>query len=208
MASGAGVTLILHDDERHLVHRAMRRFAYRPRGGSEHRCVCQQPQRRGPCAGKDRFDLRTAEIDESGGQVLAVKWGDSTAWEAPKTGIVGDVTQAGSGAVVPFAVVSLVGTHDTVTADARGAFTLTPLIPGRYTLSARDTALAMHIAPRVSKPQMLDVPRNQVTTRHLQVTAMETVLRELCSGQRQPKNATALVGRINTLPNGERTRNA
>jgi hypothetical protein len=143
---------------------------------------------------RDRFDLRVSEIVETGGQVLGAVWDDGTRWAAPSTGIQGTVTQRGTGAPVPHAVVRLQGTTDSTTASVTGAYMLAPLVAGRYILEVSDTALQAWIAPRTSSATV-DAPRGRIVTSRVELPTRATVVSEICkTQQRRPAVGTTIVG--------------
>jgi hypothetical protein len=143
---------------------------------------------------RDRFALRVSEIVEAGGQVIDATWDDGTSYTAPPTGIQGTITQRGTGAPVPHALVRLRGTTDSTTASATGAFVLAPLVAGRYVLEASDTALQEWIAPRTSTATV-DAPRGRLVTSRVELMPQSAVVSELCNGrQRAPIAGTTIVG--------------
>jgi hypothetical protein len=148
---------------------------------------------------QDLTDLHVSGIDESGGIVLSASWPDGTSWRLPMTGVAGTVVRRSGGEPVPFAIVSVDGTKDTVVADATGAFMLTPMVPGRYLIAAADTTLHAFAAPRGTN-RTVDVPRDALTLTRFEVAPILGVLNDLCSSQRrrgddQPETTT-IVGRV------------
>ncbi len=144
-------------------------------------------------------ELHVTGIDESGGMVLATSWPDGTSWNLPMTGVAGTVVQRSGGERVPFAIVSVDGTKDTVVADATGAFMLTPMVPGRYLIAATDTTLHAFAAPRGTN-RTVDVPRDALTVTRFEVAPILGVLNDLCSNQRHRRDdtreTTTIVGRV------------
>ncbi|MDB4874873.1 MAG: hypothetical protein JWM41_1319 [Gemmatimonadetes bacterium] len=144
---------------------------------------------------QDRFDYRVAEIIEAGGQVLQAKWDDSVRWEAPPTGLTGSVVQRGTQAPIANALITLRGTPDTVTADAAGRFTFTPIVAGRYTVVVTDTALSA-FAPDRSETRVVNVARGQVMLMRTELAPLAGVIADVCKGQRMSSGTATLVGSV------------
>lgn len=142
-----------------------------------------------------RFDMRVTDIVEHGGQVLQAQWNDGVRWQAAATGVTGTVVQKGSRDPVPYAIITLRGTNDSATADARGHFLLSPLVAGRYAMQVSDTALGAYAAER-SDAAVVEVKRGEITAVHLELPSLRPVLAGLCKDQRQPTNTATLIGRI------------
>jgi hypothetical protein len=160
--------------------------------------VAQQSRR------DSRNDLWTVEIDETGGRVLSATWKDGTKWMSAAAGIEGSITRGKGGPPASNAVVSLLGTADTVRADLSGHFSMSPIIEGRYTVLAVDTTLEGFLTPRVTK-QVVDVRRDRVSEIHLAVPPLDDRVRKLCKDEDTPRNTTTLLGRIE-FPTGYRPR--
>ena len=148
-----------------------------------------------------RFDMRITGIVEHGGQVLEAHWRDGVHWQAPVTGLSGMVFQKGSRDPVPYAIITLRGTNDSITADARGHFQLSPLVAGRYAVQVSDTTLAAYAAER-SDAAVVEVKRGEITAVNLELPSLRPVLAGICKDQRRPANTATLIGRI-TLRRGD-----
>ena len=148
-----------------------------------------------------RFDVRVTDMVEHGGQVLEAEWNDGVHWQAAATGLAGMVVQKGSRDPLPYAIVTLRGTNDSATADARGHFQLSPLIAGRYTMQVSDTTLGEYAAER-SDVAVVEVKRGEITAANLELPSLRPVLAGLCKDQRQPAHTATLIGRI-TLRRGD-----
>ena len=155
---------------------------------------------------QDNYDVRMAEVLEAGGQVLSATWPDHTSWREGPMGIAGTVTQRVTDDPVPFARITLAGTADTVTADARGAFTMTPVLPGKYTIVVADTTLESFAGPRVES-RRIDVVRGALTTHHVQLEPVANVVTKACKGQKIRARTATLMGRV-ILPDGSAPRTA
>ncbi len=151
-----------------------------------------------------RTGLHVVELVESGGEVLGAAWPDGTHWQAPNTGLTGVVTQRGTSTPVPFALVTLAGTSDTVTADAQGMFVLVPVVAGRYTVVASDTTLARFTAPRTTS-RVVDVWRDSVVHVNQNLQSLAEVIGGLCKGQHARADTSVIVGHIGT-PGGSEMR--
>ena len=93
----------------------------------------------------------------------------------PATGVTGTVVQKGSRDPVPYAIITLRGTNDSATADARGHFLLSPLVAGRYAMQVSDTALGAYAAER-SDAAVVEVKRGEITAVHLELPSLRPVL--------------------------------
>ena len=149
---------------------------------------------------QDRRDLRATEIHESGGQVLQAKWQDGTNWREEPTGITGSVAQRGGAAPIPNALVTLTGTADTTSTDDRGDFSLTAMVPGRYSVVVADTTLGAFTPPR-TESHVVDVRRGQVTEVRAQLLSARDAIAQICRGQKLLPNTTTIAGRV-LLPGG------
>lgn len=155
---------------------------------------------------QDNVDVRITEILDAGGQVLSATWPDKTSWREGPSGIVGTVTQQVTNRALPFALITLAGTADTVMADARGEFTMTPVLPGRYTIVVADTTLEGFAEPRVES-RRIDVARGAFTKHNAQFESTTGVLAKACAGQKIRPHTTTLIGHV-LLPDGTAPRRA
>jgi hypothetical protein len=144
-----------------------------------------------------RVGLHVAELVESGGEVLGAAWADGTSWHAPNTGLTGSIAQRGTNAPVPFALVTLTGTVDTVTADAHGKFALAPMVPGRYTVVVADTTLSRFTAARVAS-RVMEVRRDSVVQLSQTMQSLDDVIAGLCKDQHARQDTSIIVGHLST----------
>jgi carboxypeptidase family protein len=147
----------------------------------------------------ERRGLAVAELREKGGEVVAASWPDSTRWSAPGgveglTRVTGRVLESRSRSPMPDALAYIEGLADTAVTDVAGAFTLSPFIPGRYTLQVADTALSRYLVPRIAT-QQLELRRDAIGTTELELPSIATLLAELCRGNLQKRTAIIL-GRV------------
>jgi hypothetical protein len=149
---------------------------------------------------QDRRDMRATEIQESGGQVLQAKWQDGTSWREEPTGITGTLTQRSGTTPIPNALVTLTGTADTTSTDDQGNFSLTTMVPGRYSVVVADTTLGAFTPPR-TESRVVDVRRGQVTELRAQLTSARDAIAQICRGQRLLPHTTTIAGRV-ILPDG------
>jgi len=141
-----------------------------------------------------RRDIRVAEVVETGGMVLQAKWPDGSTWSAMPSVLAGSVVQKKSGAVSPGAMVSLLGTADTVWADANGEFEF-EAIAGKYQLIAVDTTFSAFLPPR-SEKTTVNVGVSGIATAKLEVASIEGTLGDLCRERRMTSETSALSGTL------------
>lgn len=147
-----------------------------------------------PITRQERTDYRVHEIVEAGGIVLEAKWDDSTEFRDVPAIVRGTVTQRGTKAPTANAIVTLVGTPDTVVTNAAGEFELTA-IPGKYSLAVRDTAMHSYVQSRlVSQP--VEAVRAKTTVAHLEIAAIGEVLDDLCRDIRVVDSTVVLLGHV------------
>ena len=91
---------------------------------------------------RERQTVRILGYRQIGGQIASAVWPDGKRWMSNLAHIQGTVIDLNS-ASVPGAIVWLVGLPDTVRADSLGRFAFPPMIPGLYTVTASDSALAL-----------------------------------------------------------------
>lgn len=139
------------------------------------------------------YAARLAQIIETGGQVLSARWADGVTWHAPRTGISGRIASDGHPAAG--AVVSLRGTDYRATANARGEYTITPVIPGRYTLVATDTAMIDYIDERRTE-RTIHVPPDSLAAVSLELPRFASMLDHLCHLKDMPKETAIILGQI------------
>jgi hypothetical protein len=80
-------------------------------------------------------------VRESGGEVARARWPDGTVWHS-SLGTLRGLAMDHAGSPVAGAILRLADTDDEVTTDARGAFEISDLLPGPYTGTIIDAALA------------------------------------------------------------------
>jgi len=94
---------------------------------------------------------RVAEIKITGGELVLVSRGTDTLFAGTPLTLAGIVEDSTTGAIVSGAQVQLAGAPIVATADERGRFELTPVLPGEHSLIVRTRALdsiaASHVRP-------------------------------------------------------------
>jgi hypothetical protein len=146
----------------------------------------------GPDRRTDHADLRVVELVDAGGVVREASWPDGTHWAAPPSVVSGTVVAKGTGAAVASAMVTLVGTADTVRTDSAGHFRI-ETVPGKYVVEATDTTLASFIAPR-SQSVLVEIRRGGESPVRLEVTPKEKAVQDVCRGQTIPFGAGMVTG--------------
>jgi len=131
-----------------------------------------------PPTRRDRTDFRVHEIIEAGGLVMSAKWDDGAEYRDTAAIIRGTVTQRRTNAPVAHAIVTLVGTSDSVLTDATGQFAF-EVIPGKYGLSVADTSLHAYVQSRMTT-QTATVARGQTTSTRLELAPMGDVIKDVC----------------------------
>jgi hypothetical protein len=146
---------------------------------------------------RERVDYRVDQMVESGGEVLMSRWKDGTTWQSPNSGVAGTVTQRGSQAPIPFALVSLAGTADTAMADAQGRFDLAPIPAGHYSLVVRDTTLSGYVADRLAK-RLVTVSRDSLTPVTVELQSPTDLITALCKDQPARTAPSVILGHLDT----------
>lgn len=131
---------------------------------------------------------------ETGGIVLRAEWSDGARYDADMQPLTGVVTDAETSAGFVGAMVVLEGTRDTVETDANGRFSIFPVLPGRYEVTAADTSASEYVGARVSR-QPLEIVKRPPTVR-LALTGRMAAIRSLCTGFDYPPTASLLLGHI------------
>ncbi|HTE43997.1 MAG TPA: carboxypeptidase regulatory-like domain-containing protein, partial [Gemmatimonadaceae bacterium] len=114
-------------------------------------------------------DARVLEVRVSGGELALARRGPDTLWSRPPLVLAGVVMDSSSGAAIGGARLSLSGTQLAATADARGRFAITGVLPGQYTMEVHtpslDSVSAVHESPLTftdaTIPIELRVPNGQ-----------------------------------------------
>ncbi len=145
----------------------------------------------------ERLDLQVVEIREKGGEVMSAAWPDSAHWAAPTSRVTGHVSEKGTGRPMDNVMIFLLGTADTVTSDADGAFSLWPVVPGHYVIDAVDTALVEY-APARTASRSIDLRRAPQTDVTIRLSPLIESLRHSCKGQKLPERSSIVVGRLTT----------
>jgi hypothetical protein len=147
----------------------------------------------------DRKTVVANEVQETGGQVIAASWLDGTEWRDSMTGLKGTITQRGNGRPVPNAIVSLLGTSDTVLTDDHGTFEFQPVVPGKYLVQVTDTALSMFASARTDS-RAVEVARGKLADFRAALPPVSDAITRRCkeSGDRM---TTIIAGRV-SLPGG------
>jgi len=142
----------------------------------------------------NRDDLVAQEIQETGGQVLQAAWLDGTTWRDSTTGIKGLVTQRDD-RPVEHAVVTIVGTADTVETDARGEFSFHSMVPGKYMIEVVDTTLSAFTAPR-AQSRAVEIVRGKVATFRASLPPVTDVILRMCKDDQPERLTTVIAGRV------------
>jgi hypothetical protein len=127
---------------------------------------------------QERTDVRVHEIVEAGGMVIEATWDDGTLFRDSLAIIAGTVTQRQTKAPVANAIVTLVGTQDTVLTSPAGRFELIA-IPGKYELSVSDTSLHHYVQSRLVS-QLVEATRAHATRADLELAPIKDVLGNVC----------------------------
>jgi hypothetical protein len=133
------------------------------------------------------------DLAETGGYVLNAAWPDGTKWSSPFGGIRGYV---GSASAEPMGGVAVTTSGASAITTESGAFSL-PLPPGRYRLGLIDSTFAGYAEPRQQSREVV-VSRNDTTRADFQVRSRESILADLCPGNRGSGTAI-LLGLIDEL---------
>jgi hypothetical protein len=130
----------------------------------------------------DRLDVRVTAIARSGGDVIDATWADGTVWHEAPTGVVGRIVAERSETPIRGAVVSVVGGTISATTDSAGAFSLAPLVPGKYTIVASDTTFRERVEAR-STPREVQVTAERMTEVKLELQPFAQAVASLCRGK-------------------------
>ncbi|HEY4217212.1 MAG TPA: carboxypeptidase regulatory-like domain-containing protein [Gemmatimonadaceae bacterium] len=144
---------------------------------------------------RERADYRVDQLIESGGELLSARWKDGTTWHAQNSGVSGVITQRDTRAPVPFGIVSLAGTADSVMADAQGHFELAPVPPGHYTLEVRDTTLSAYLPGRVAKSRVT-ISRDSLTTVAPTLQSSAELILAICKDQHTHGTEAVILGHL------------
>jgi hypothetical protein len=131
------------------------------------------------------------DLIETGGYVLEAAWSDSTRWSEPLGGVHGMVATGDAGA--PLAGVMVAAPGASTATDMAGTYLL-QLPPGRYRLGLIDSAFAGYTEPRQQSREIL-VTRTDTVTADFKVKSRESVLGDLCRGNRG-SGTTILLGQV------------
>jgi hypothetical protein len=148
---------------------------------------------------EERASLVAQEVQETGGQVLEAAWLDGTIWRDSSTGIKGVVTQRDDRPIA-HALVTLVGTSDTLETNDRGEFVFESIVPGKYMIEVTDTTLRAFAAPR-SQSRAVDVVRGRIVAFRATLQSASDVILRLCKDNSADRLTTIVAGRL-TLPVG------
>ncbi len=92
------------------------------------------------------------------------------------------------------AIITIPATGDSVQTDAAGAFTFTPVIPGRYRLFAEDSAFIGYAVP--FQDVDVDVGRRSDVSVALRYPGHDEILRRICGGALPRPSTAVLLGRL------------
>jgi carboxypeptidase family protein len=142
-----------------------------------------------------RNDLRVVAVHESGGELLLAKWADGAEWKHEPGRIRGRVTERGSQTPRGDVVVQLEGARIETTTDRDGSYSLAPVVPGRYTLSAADTLLS-DLTDARSASRTIDVTRGDTITADFTVRPLAEVIPRACQGVKMGVERSILLGTL------------
>jgi len=149
---------------------------------------------RGRPSRMSRDDLVTQEVQETGGQVLEAAWLDGTTWRDSSTGIRGLVTQRDD-RPIDHALVTIVGTSDTVETDSRGAFAFHAVVPGKYMVEVIDTTLGAFATSR-TQSRAVEVVRGRIAEFRASLPPIADVISRMCKDDQPDRLATVVLGRV------------
>jgi hypothetical protein len=130
------------------------------------------------------------DLVETGAFVTSATWPDGTVWSDPVGGIRGTVRIQGSRTPMDGVVVSAGG--GAVQTNAAGEYSLMPLPPGRYRLTLVDSAFVGYVEARAQSHEVV-VARGDTVTANFELASRESVVGELCRGDR---SGVVLLGKI------------
>jgi carboxypeptidase family protein len=120
----------------------------------------------------NRRNLRVSEVRERGGEVTSAQWPDGTRFDATPGKVSGRILKKGTQEPIPHALVYLDGSADTTSTDSTGRFSLSPVVPGRYSLKATDTTLAAY-TPKRSVARVFEVVRDQESNITIELSPLD-----------------------------------
>jgi hypothetical protein len=132
-----------------------------------------------------------SDLVETGGYVLQASWADSTRWSEPLGGVRGVVRTADAGTPVYGVIVSAPGAS--AETNLTGEYLL-QIPPGRYRLGLVDSTFAGYAKPRQQSREIV-VTRSDAVTEDFRLPSRESVLSDLCRGNRAP-GTSILLGRV------------
>ena len=141
--------------------------------------------------------VRVSEFEEYGGVVRTASWRDGTKWNASVTGVSGVVREPDD-APVPGAIIELEGTGYRTIADRDGEFVLSPLIPGRYTLTVTDTSLLRFASARRTS-RSIEIGHDVLTRVSPRVESLSRAVAAACKGRPNARDSRIIAGRV-SLP--------
>ena len=135
------------------------------------------------------------QMSEVGGIVMGAKWSDSLTYQKAMPPVTGTVLVERTSMPLSGVIVSLVGTSDSARTDSAGRFSFHPVVPGRYTISAADTAFASYTNTREVSSSVL-VQDGRAVDVLVQLPSRVSVMSHMCDGQHVPENSTVMFGTI------------
>ncbi len=120
--------------------------------------------------------VRVANVLSTGGQLVVLRRANDTLYKRPALAVSGGVQDSVSGAPIPRAMVSFVGTTMNARATDDGRFVIPDVLPGEYTLSVRTPSLD---SVRTSSSSMLIVTDGMAPLR-LRVPTATQLASSLC----------------------------
>jgi hypothetical protein len=140
-------------------------------------------------------EYRATGFYVAGGLIVSARWNDSSAWQAPRTGISGIVVDHQSGSPVAHALVTFAGTADTLVTDSLGRFAKQEMLPGTYEMITSDTSLVALGRDR-SDRRPVTVKRGEVLEQRIPLPAIQESIAQICEKPQSQANPAMLVGRI------------
>jgi hypothetical protein len=147
-------------------------------------------------------NLRVTQYRQTGGVTLSATWSNDLHYDAGLEPLRGVVVSSDSVTPLPGALVIIRSTSDTITADEKGRFEMSPILPGRYSISVVDTSYSSYVSPRVIARD-LDVAVGQRKESNFALPSRLEAIQALCAGA-IPTGTSVLVGRLTDSTSRER----
>ncbi|HVZ77955.1 MAG TPA: carboxypeptidase regulatory-like domain-containing protein, partial [Gemmatimonadaceae bacterium] len=119
---------------------------------------------------------RVVQFRETGGLVESASWPDGTRVSEPLGTVTGVVADDDGHHPMSGVSVGLLGTALATTTDSSGAYTLGPVLPGRYTLVAADST-RVPVDDRAQARRTIDVGNDTLRVTPMVLRARQPLLR-------------------------------